>query len=60
MTSPFLSAAMVSTEKVIEAIELTKKQIEATFFAAGISKLDESRFVGVQHAAPLQNQNKNL
>jgi len=41
MTSPFLSAAMVSTEKVVEAIELTKKQIEVTFFSNGVSKSDE-------------------
>jgi len=32
MTSPFLSAAMVSTEKVIEAIELVKKLEEVEVF----------------------------
>ena len=39
MTGPFLKAAMISTEKVVEAIELMKKQIEVTFFTAGIDSL---------------------
>ena len=33
MTNPFLSAAMVSTKRVVEAIELVKMQIEVTFFS---------------------------
>ncbi len=48
MTSPFLSAAVVSTEKVVEVIELMRKQIEVAFFAAGIFKLDETVGVGLR------------
>ncbi|MGP8330143.1 MAG: type 2 isopentenyl-diphosphate Delta-isomerase [Methanosarcinaceae archaeon] len=43
MTGPFLSAAMVSTEKIVEAIELTKKQIEVAFFAAGILNTKDAK-----------------
>ena len=39
MTGPFLSAAMVSTERVIEAIDLTKRQINVVMFSAGIDNL---------------------
>ena len=56
MTSPFLSAAMVSTEKVVEVIELTKRQIEVTFFTAGISKLDEAVGVGLRPTPTRPNQ----
>ena len=35
MAGPFLQAAMLSTEKVVEMIELTKHQIEVTMFATG-------------------------
>ncbi|MCP4140443.1 MAG: type 2 isopentenyl-diphosphate Delta-isomerase [Chloroflexi bacterium] len=41
MTSPFLKAAMVSTEKVVEAIKLERKQIEVVMFSAGVYKLEE-------------------
>jgi hypothetical protein len=40
MTSPFLKAAMVSTEKVVEMMKLTKNQIEVTIFTAGIHNLN--------------------
>ena len=39
MTGLFLESAMVSTEKVVETIELVKRQIEITFFSAGITDL---------------------
>ena len=42
MTNPFLKAAMESTKKVIDVIELTKKQMQIVFFAAGIA--DGARF----------------
>ena len=38
MTSPFLKAAMVSTEKVVKTIELVKRQIQVAMFVAGIDK----------------------
>ncbi len=43
MTSPFLKAAKVSTEKVVEAIELVKKQAEVTFFSAGASLMNKNK-----------------
>lgn len=41
MAGPFLKAAAVSTEKVVEVIQLTKKQIEVTMFACGAERLSE-------------------
>lgn len=43
MAGPFLRAAAVSTEKVMETIRLTRKQIEATMFACGVEKLEGLR-----------------
>jgi isopentenyl-diphosphate delta-isomerase len=40
MAGQFLKAAAVSTEKVVEMIKLTKRQIEVTMFACGIEKLE--------------------
>ena len=40
MAGQFLKAAAVSTKSVIRTIELTKRQIEVTMFAAGTAKLD--------------------
>lgn len=40
MAGQFLKAAAVSTEKVIEMMKLTKRQIEVTMFAAGVEKLE--------------------
>jgi isopentenyl-diphosphate delta-isomerase len=40
MAGPFLKAAAVSTEKVVEMMKLTKRQIEVTMFAAGAGTLD--------------------
>ena len=40
MAGQFLKAAAVSTEKVIEQMKLTKRQIEVTMFAAGVANLD--------------------
>ena len=40
MAGNFLKAAAVSTEKAVEMMKLTKKQIEVTMFAAGVEKLE--------------------
>ena len=40
MAGQFLKAAAVSTEKAIEMMKLTKRQIEVTMFAAGVVKLE--------------------
>jgi isopentenyl-diphosphate delta-isomerase len=41
MAGPFLKAAAVSTEKVIEMMNLTQKQLQVTMFCAGAGKLGE-------------------
>ena len=46
MAGQFLKAAAISTEKVVEMMKLTKRQIEVTMFACGageIGELDASR-----------------
>lgn len=48
MTGLFLESAMISTEKVVETIELVKRQIEVTFFAAGFSTMNEIVGVGLR------------
>ncbi len=40
MAGQFLKAAAVSTEKAVEMMKLTKRQIEVTMFAAGVEKLE--------------------
>ncbi len=40
MAGQFLKAAAVSTEKAVEMMRLTKRQIEVTMFAVGAEKLD--------------------
>ena len=40
MAGLFLKAAAVSTEKAIEIVKLTKRQIHVTMFAAGIETLE--------------------
>jgi len=40
MAGQFLKAAAVSTEKVVETMKLTKRQIEVTMFACGVEKLE--------------------
>ena len=40
MAGQFLKAAAVSTEKAVEMMKLTKRQIEVTMFAAGVGKLE--------------------
>ncbi len=39
MAGQFLKAAAVSTEKAVEMMKLTKRQIEVTMFACGVEKL---------------------
>ncbi len=43
MAGNFLKAAAVSTEKAVEIIKLTKKQIEVTMFACGVAKMEGLR-----------------
>lgn len=43
MAGPFLKTAAVSTEKVVETMELTKRQIEAVLFACGAQGLEMLR-----------------
>ena len=40
MAGQFLKAAAISTERAVEMMKLTKRQIEVTMFAAGVEKLD--------------------
>jgi isopentenyl-diphosphate delta-isomerase len=40
MAGQFLKAAAVSTEKTIEMMKLTKRQIEVTMFSAGVGNLE--------------------
>ncbi|MCL4529768.1 MAG: type 2 isopentenyl-diphosphate Delta-isomerase, partial [Chloroflexi bacterium] len=40
MAGQFLKAAVVSTEKVVEMMKLTKTQIQVTMFACGVEKLE--------------------
>ncbi len=40
MASQFLKAAAVSTDKAVEMMKLTKKQIEVTMFAAGVGTFE--------------------
>ena len=40
MAGQFLKAAAISTEKAVEMMKLTKRQIEVTMFAAGVEKLE--------------------
>jgi isopentenyl diphosphate isomerase/L-lactate dehydrogenase-like FMN-dependent dehydrogenase len=39
MAGQFLKAAAISTEKAVEMMKLTKRQIEVTMFAAGVGML---------------------
>ena len=41
MAGPFLKAAAISTENVVEMMKLTKRQIEVTMFACGSGSLKE-------------------
>jgi len=43
MAGQFLKAAAVSTEKAVEMMKLTKRQIEVTMFAAGVGTLEKLR-----------------
>lgn len=43
MAGQFLKAAAVSTEKVVEVMKLTQRQIEVTMFAAGAGTLENLR-----------------
>ncbi len=43
MAGQFLKAAAVSTEKAVDMMKLTKRQIEVTMFATGAGSLDELR-----------------
>ena len=41
MAGPFLKAAASSTEKAVEIMKLTKRQIEVAMFACGAAKIGE-------------------
>src|SRR5690606_24174170 len=41
MAGPFLKAAAISTQEVLQMMRLTKKQIEVTMFACGANNLRE-------------------
>jgi len=41
MAGQFLKAAAISTEKAIDLMKLTKRQIEVTMFAAGVGTLED-------------------
>ncbi len=41
MAGQFLKAAAVSTEKAVEMMKLTKRQIEVTMFACGAERIGE-------------------
>jgi isopentenyl-diphosphate Delta-isomerase len=41
MAGQFLKAAAVCTEKAVEVMKLTKRQIEVTMFACAVKKLDD-------------------
>ncbi len=43
MAGQFLKAAAVSTEKAVQMMKLTKRQIEVTMFACGAGRLDDLR-----------------
>lgn len=40
MAGNFLKAAAISTEKAVEMMKLTKRQIEVAMFAAGVGTLE--------------------
>ncbi len=40
MAGPILKAAAISTEKAVEMMKLTKRQIQVTMFAAGVGSLE--------------------
>ena len=40
MAGQFLKAAALSTEKAVEMMKLTKKQIEVTMFATAVAKME--------------------
>jgi isopentenyl diphosphate isomerase/L-lactate dehydrogenase-like FMN-dependent dehydrogenase len=41
MAGNFLKAAAISTEKAVDVMKLTKRQIEVTMFATGANKLED-------------------
>ena len=48
MAGQFLKAAAVSTEKAVEMMRLTQKQIEVTMFAAGMGSLQDLKIDRIQ------------
>jgi isopentenyl-diphosphate delta-isomerase len=51
MAGQFLKAAAISSEKAVELMQLTKRQIQVTMFAAGVDHLD---FLGNEQLAELK------
>jgi len=54
MAGQFLKAAAISTEKAVEVMKLTKRQIEVTMFAAGVGNVDSLRKVWLQDRSNLE------
>lgn len=57
MAGNFLKAVAVSTEKAVEMMKLTKRQIEVTMFACGVEKLEglkAGKLVGLQSEIDFQ------
>ena len=54
MAGQFLKAAAISTEKAVEVMKLTKRQIEVTMFAAGVGNFDSLRKVWLQDRSNLE------
>jgi len=54
MAGQFLKAAAISTEKAVEVMKLTKRQIEVTMFAAGGENFDSLRKVWLQDRSNLE------
>jgi len=48
MAGQFLKAAAVSTEKVIDLMKLTQRQIQVAMFAAGVGNIESLRSCGLQ------------
>ena len=54
MAGQFLKAAAISTEKTVEVIKLTKRQIEVAMFAAGVGNFDSLRKIWLQDRSNLE------
>jgi len=51
MAGHFLKAAAISTERAVETMKVTKKQIEVTMFACGVEKLERLKIEKISNGA---------